>query len=128
MGLIGGSSVSVSPDAEGEAVVHISAAGPAPRATMSGADAPNVSIGGGRAAPMKASNLPHDGAPQRSGESVSEEVGRIIDESNQQPVDEILPEDAGEEQEVEAQRNPKKRMWEESQEGVKQERKNKDEL
>ena len=129
MGLIGGSSVSVSSAAGRETVVHNSATGRAPRATMSGARAPSVNVGGGgRGAPMRPSDAPSDGAPQRSGESVSEEVGRIIDEGNEEPVDEGLPEDAGEGQEAGTQRNPKKRMWEEPKEEAKEEQKRKDEL
>jgi protein transport protein SEC20 len=118
MGLIGGSSVSVSSVVGRETVVHNSAMGRAPRATISGARVPSVNVGGGGR-----------GAPQRPDESVSEQVGRIIDESSkEQPVDEGLSEDPGENQESEAQRNPRKRMWEEDNDAAKEEQRKKDEL
>jgi protein transport protein SEC20 len=130
MGLIGGSGVSVSSAVGRETVVHNSATGRVPRATIPGARVPSVNVGGGgRGAPMRPSDVPQGGAPQRPDESVSEQVGRIIDEtSKEQPVDESLSEDSGENQESEAQRNPRKRMWEEDNDAAKEEQRQKDEL
>jgi protein transport protein SEC20 len=85
--------------------------------------------GGGRGAPMR----PMD-APQGQG-SVSEQVGRIIDESRndyageEKPAQEESGGDAnGEGEQAQAKRNPMKRMWEEDKEAAKEAQRRKDEL
>lgn len=78
---------------------------------------------------MRPGDAPHESVPERSGESMTEQVGKIIDESQNQGVAEgSTNEDPaqGEEQvqdgpeRVQEQRNPKKRMWEEDVEAAKQ--------
>lgn len=60
-------------------------------------------------------------------ESVSEQVGRIIDKSNEQLEARDDLDDLPEDESAEIQRNPKKRVWEEEVEAVKEEQR-KDEL
>ena len=63
------------------------------------------------------------------GDSVSEKVGKIIDESGHAQVeDEGLSGEAVEEDEVENQPNPKKRMWEDEKELAMEAEREKDEL
>lgn len=116
-GLIGGSSVTVgtSSIAVRETVVNDSAMRGAAQATMSGAGAPSVNVGGGGG-----------GAPEELAKSVSEQVGRIIDESREEQA--VPGEDATEEEHVQNQPNPKKRMWEEDKEEAKEAQRKKDEL
>ena len=65
--------------------------------------------------------------PQGEGGSVSEQVGRIVDESKEQgPGEEVDYDTPGEE--AEQPRNPKKRMWEEDKEAEKEKQRKKDEL
>lgn len=129
MGLRGGSSSSIGVGSSSmhgrETVVHNSATR-GPRPNMSGASAPTVSVGGGgKGAPMRGSPQPGQG----SEESVSEQVGRIIDESqDDQTVPESLTGDATEGEEAGTQKNPKKRMWEEDKEIAKEAQRKKDEL
>lgn len=75
--------------------------------------------GGGRGAPMRGTNVPGN-SQQDAGESYSEHVGRIVDESKQQGEKQAaVGEDGETEQETEVgdgeatKPNPKKRMWEE---------------
>jgi protein transport protein SEC20 len=107
-----------------ETVVHNSATR-GPRPNMSGASAPTVSVcGGGKGAPMSGSPQPGQGSEER----VSEQVGRIIDESqDDQTVPESLTGDVTEGEEAGTQKNSKKRMWEEDKE-VAKEAQRKDEL
>ncbi|TVY36473.1 hypothetical protein LOCC1_G005401 [Lachnellula occidentalis] len=82
---------------------------------------PGVNVGGGgKGAPM-AQGTP---APQGQGGSVSEQVGKIIDESKEQEAGEEVKNDTPEDEAAEQPRNPKKRMWEED----KEEQRRKDEL
>jgi protein transport protein SEC20 len=129
MGLIGGPNLSVgtSPIAMRGTVVHGSDMGGSVHATMSGARAPSVNVGGRGGAPLQGS------APEESVESTSEQVGRIIDDSQDgQAVaggsDGTSSEDAAEEEQVQDQPNPKKRMWEEEKEEAKEAERKKDEL
>lgn len=115
---IGGASL-----VEGDTMVP----GDAARATIGGSDAPTISVGGDNTRlSARQTDTPQD-------ESMSEQVGRIIDESQEQDLAEnsepII--DTGEPEEavpVEPQKNPKKRMWEEEKEAVNEERRTKDEL
>jgi protein transport protein SEC20 len=89
-----------------------------------GGKPPSVNVGGGgRGAPMNGPNVP--GMQQGSGESVSEQVGRIIDESQsgelrKEDTTEGALEEQGEQDEVKP--NPKKRMWEEKEAPIKAQR------
>ncbi|EHL03369.1 hypothetical protein M7I_0589 [Glarea lozoyensis 74030] len=94
---------------------------------------PSIRVGGGgRGAPMSGPNTPPE--PSRpSLESYSEKVGKIIDDSNEKIVEEIVEEIVTEEavEDVTAEehpRNPKKRMWEEEKEAAELSQRNKDEL
>ncbi|KAG4426613.1 hypothetical protein IFR04_000044 [Cadophora malorum] len=129
MGLLGGDptsmSVSVSPAMSSVAshatVVHSSGTrGPRPTGGPPGAQHIQVG-GGGRGAPMREDQ---GSMPEPSGDSMSEQVGRIIDESqNQDGADEKSAEGSqeGEQAAEEAEpRNPKKRMWEEPVEAEKE--------
>jgi protein transport protein SEC20 len=79
---------------------------------------------------MKPSETP------QGGETVSEQVGRVIDDSQnnqrtgqeavEDPVEEVT--ESPEEEQAEAHRNPKKRMWEEDKEAAKEAQRAKDEL
>ncbi|KAH6709615.1 protein transport membrane glycoprotein-like protein Sec20 [Leptodontidium sp. MPI-SDFR-AT-0119] len=139
MGLLGGDpsspspSLSVSPITSSvmshATVVHSSGTrGPRPTGGPPGAQHIHVG-GGGRGAPMRQGQ---GSVPERSGESVSEQVGRIIDESqNQDGTEETPAEDpqGGEQVSEETEpRNPKKRMWEEPKEAEKEAQKKHDEL
>jgi protein transport protein SEC20 len=121
-GLIGGSNVSVrtSSMAARETVVNDSAMRGAAQATMSGVGAPSVNVGGGGGG-----GTSQGSASEGSGESVSEQVGRIIDESREEQA--VPGEDATEEEQAQDQLNPKKRMWEDKEEAKEAQRK-KDEL
>jgi protein transport protein SEC20 len=116
-GLIGGSSVSIGTSSMEvrETVVNDSAMRGAAQATMSRAGAPSTNAGGGGG-----------GASEESEETVSERVGRIIDESREEQA--VPGEDATEEEQVQVQPNPKKRMWEEDKEEAKEAQRKKDEL
>jgi protein transport protein SEC20 len=133
MGLIGGqkADVGVSSVLSRETVVHSSGTR-GPRVTLSGSRAPSIKVGGGgKGGPMKPrpTGTPQGSTAESLGESVSEQVGKIIDESGEDAVeDEEKSEDAAEGEEVENQPNPKKRMWEEDKEAVKEAERNKDEL
>ena len=120
-GLIGGSSVSVGTSSieVRETVVNDSAMRGSAQATMSGAGAPSINVGGGGGASQWS-------ASEESGESVSEQIGRIIDESREEQA--VPGEDATEEEQVQDQPNPKKRMWEEDKEQAKEAQRKKDEL
>ena len=137
MGIIGGSTAAstVSSMAASQTIVHNSATR-GPRPVISGARAPNVNVGGGgRGAPMRRSDTPPSSIPESSGRSVSEQVGRIIDGSQDGPVteqsgDEKLSQEISQEgvDDVENRPNPKKRMWEEPVEAEKELHRKKDEL
>lgn len=86
---------------------------------------PGVQVGGGgKGAPLPQGTP----GPQGQGGSVSEQVGRIIDESKEQGTGEEVKDDTPEEEAAEQPRNPKKRMWEEDKEAAKEEQRKKDEL
>jgi protein transport protein SEC20 len=130
IGLIGGgagsTAVSVSSVIGGQTVVHNSATR-ASRPTML-PRAPSVNVGGGgKGGPMRPVETPQG----QGGEAVSEQVGRIIDDSQHNEgaeqeetgkVEETTEEEQAEEQ------NPKKRMWEENKEAAKEAQRSKDEL
>jgi protein transport protein SEC20 len=122
-GLIGGSNVSVrtSSMAARETVVNDSAMRGAAQATMSGVGASSVNVGGGGGG-----GTSQGSASEGSGESVSEQVGRIIDESREEQA--VPGEDATEEEQAQDQLNPKKRMWEEDKKEAKEAQRKKDEL
>jgi protein transport protein SEC20 len=105
-----------------ETVVHSSGTR-GPIVVMSGQKAPTVKVGGGgKGGPMTAIST-------QQGDSVSEKVGKIIDESGHARVeDEGSSGEAVEVDEVENQPNLKKRMWKEEKEVVKEAEKEKDEL
>ncbi|KAE8447636.1 hypothetical protein EG329_010607 [Mollisiaceae sp. DMI_Dod_QoI] len=112
-----------------ETVVHSSGTrGPRPSLGPPGAHRINVG-GGGRGAPMSGSSSPQVSRQETSGDSISEQVGRIIDESQQEPIGQNPEaEDDSREGEAEIQRNPKKRMWEEEKEAAKEAERKRDEL
>ncbi|KAG4428369.1 hypothetical protein IFR05_016151 [Cadophora sp. M221] len=139
MGLLGGDpsspspSLSVSPVMSSvmshATVVHSSGTrGPRPTGGLPGAQHIHVG-GGGRGAPMRQGQ---GSVPERSEESVSDQVGRIIDESENQdgsaekPAED--PQDGEQVSEEAEPRNPKKRMWEEPKGAEEEERKKHDEL
>ena len=111
-----------------ETVVHNSAT----RASRpSAAPRPNIQVGaGGKGGPMRPREAP------QGGETLSEQVGQIIDESQNNegaqqevtddPVEKASRREEGEQ--AESQPNPKKRMWEEDKEAAKQAQRAKDEL
>ena len=114
------SSVTVASSLAASSVVHRKATrGP----KIPGLKAPSINVGGGgRGAPMQGPNVPGAVGP----ESVSDQVGRIIDESNNgKAVTDESAHDATEEGEL---ANPKRRMWEEENEAMKVEARSKDEL
>jgi protein transport protein SEC20 len=133
LGLVGGSDIAVSSMsmvAARETVVHNSATRDS-MPTISGANAPSINVGGGgRGAPMKPTYQPRRSVPEGSGGVLSEQVAKIIEESeNTADSDPGVGEGSGQsEAEPEQQPNPKKRMWEEEKEAGKEEQKNKDEL
>jgi protein transport protein SEC20 len=87
---------------------------------------PGVNVGGGgKGAPMHSQGPP---AGQGNGGSVSDQVGRIIDESKEQETQKEGEEGTPENETAEEPRNPKKRMWEEDKEAAKEEQRKKDEL
>ncbi|CZR50493.1 related to protein transport membrane glycoprotein Sec20 [Phialocephala subalpina] len=140
MGMLGGSNpgseVGVSPGISevvgGQTVGVVHSSGTrGPRPSMGPPGAHNVRVGGGgRGAPMQESNYPSASRQEGSGESMVEQVGKIIDEGQQEPVaeNEVLERGAQGEPESEVQRNPKKRMWEEPKEAAKEVERKKDEL
>jgi protein transport protein SEC20 len=78
---------------------------------------PGVRVGGGgKGGPM----------PEGQGESVSEQVGRIVDESNEEQG--MGEDDTPDEETAEQPRNFKMRMWEEDKEEAKEKQRKKDEL
>lgn len=77
--------------------------------------------------------MPSNAPPQRpdpSQANVSEQVGKIIDESNDGDGtgEERKVDDPAEENQAEDKPNPKKRMWEEEKEAAKEAERKKDEL
>jgi len=88
----------------------------------------NVGGGGGKGGPMKPRETP------QGEETVSEQVGRIIDDSQEHEVateetaDDSIEEFTEVEEEAKVQRNPKKRMWEEGKKAAKHDQRAKDEL
>jgi protein transport protein SEC20 len=102
----------------------------APSPTISGSHAPSINgDGGGR----EGSTRPTD--PPQGQDSVSEQVGKIIDDSRNNQIGEDNPSRVnsgngqdGEKDEAQAERNPMKRMWEEDKEAVKEAARKKDEL
>lgn len=111
-----------------QSVVHSSGTrGPKPTLGPPGSNHVQVG-GGGRGAPMQGENSPRASRQEDSGESMSEKVGRIVDESQQEPIAEGEVGEAGLEGEDDVQRNPKKRMWEEEKEAVKEAHRKRDEL
>jgi len=87
---------------------------------------PGVNVGGGgKGAPVHGQG-PSAGQGQEG--SVSEQVGRIIDESKAQGTEKEQDDGASENETAEQPRNPQKRMWEEDKEAAKEEQRKKDEL
>jgi protein transport protein SEC20 len=85
---------------------------------------PGVNVGGGgKGAPMHS-----QGPPAGQEGSVTEQVGRIIDESKEQEAGKEEEEGMPENETAEEPKNPKKRMWEEDKEAAKEEQRKKDEL
>lgn len=133
IGSIGGqkADVAVSSALSRGTVVHSSGTR-GPRVTMSGSRTPSIQVGGGKkGGPMKPrpTDTPQESPAESPGESVSEQVGKIIDESGDDSArGEGTIEDAVDGEQVENQPNPKKRMWEEDKEAVKEAERNRDEL
>lgn len=130
MGLIGGQKidVGVSPLAGGErdTVVHSSGTR-GPKVTMSGVrNPPSIRVGGGGKGAPGATDTPQR-RPGSADDSISQQVGKIIDESGEAAID---AEEVGEDplEEREHQPNPMKRMWEEEKESAKEAQRQKDEL
>jgi protein transport protein SEC20 len=136
IGLIGGTPVGgvssvASPVAGTQTVVHNSATRASRPSMPPRAHSVHVG-GGGKGGPMKPKETPQG----HGSKTVFEQVGRIIDEdqTNQGEDHEVADDsveksaDSKEGEQVEAQRNPKKRMWEEEKEAGKQDRRAKDEL
>lgn len=107
----------------GNPVEHVQATRPAKAAGDMGQPPRNVRVGGGgRGAPVRGANVP--GAVPNEGyvveaeaESVSEQVGKIIDGSRGMDEGaELWAGDEGEVLEVVEEPNPKKRMWEDGKE------------
>ena len=74
-------------------------------------------------------NVPRTSRQENSGDSMSEQVGRIIDESQEESIAKNSEaEEETREGEADIQQNPKKRMWEEDKEAAKEAARNKDEL
>lgn len=136
MGLLGGSNSEVGMSSglssvvgQQQTVVHSSGTrGPRPSLGPPGHRV-NVNVGGGgRGAPMQGEGVPQS-SPENAEGSMSEQVGKIIDESQ----DEFVSKDVDVEEhtgegEADIQRNPKKRMWEEEKEQAKDDARKKDEL
>jgi protein transport protein SEC20 len=133
IGLIGGGSTAVEAGAvvssitASQTVVHSSGTR-ASRPSMP-PRAPSVHVGGGgKGGPMKPRETP------QGAETVSEQVGRIIDDSQNRGKAGGRVDDSTEEakeaqvEQAEAQPNPKKRMWEEDKEAAKQDQRVRDEL
>jgi protein transport protein SEC20 len=137
VGVIGGQNIErgVSSVAERETIMHSSSTR-GPKLSMAHQEAPNIQAGGGgKGGPTKETGMPPGRANEASGESVSEKVGKIIDETGQLPIedertgiDERPIDGVVEGEEVEGQPNPKKRMWEEEKESAKEAERKKDEL
>ncbi|KAH8602595.1 hypothetical protein B0O99DRAFT_3458 [Bisporella sp. PMI_857] len=83
------------------------------RATIAGSDAPVIDVGGERK---------KDTDSSQGEDTLSDRVGKVIDgdQSGEQTKDE--------EESVDVERNPKKRMWEEEKEATKEAQRKKDEL
>jgi protein transport protein SEC20 len=135
MGLLGGatSESGVSPglsSAVGQQTVAHSSGTRAPKPSLGPPGAHRVNVGGGgRGAPMQGDNVPRASRQEGSKVSISEQVGQIIDESQRETVTtDDDAEDHAEEGGADVQRNPKKRMWEEEKEAVKEAARKKDEL
>jgi len=122
-GVFGGSNVDigVSSAIGGQTVVHHNPA----RATVVGSDAPVINVANDRSSSIRETDAHQD-------ETLTEQVGRIIDENPEsQGEEEAGTADNGESAEVEpveAEKNPKKRMWEEPKEAAKEAPRKKDEL
>jgi protein transport protein SEC20 len=137
MGVIGGqkTDVGVSSVAGGETVVHSSGTR-GPKVAMAGQKAPSIQVGGGgKGGPVKATGTPQGNPHEASGDSVSEKVSKIIDESGDAPIEDEgagsekgASDEAVKREEVESQPNPKKRMWEEGKESATKAERKKDEL
>jgi len=135
IGLTAGTSVesSVSQGISSESVVYASVTR-ASRPTGAAARLPNINVGGGgRGAPMRPPDRP------QGQETMSEQVGKIIDESQSnhgegdaggqtQDAEKTVKEDNTEDDSIKAEKNPKKRMWEEDVEAAKEAQIKKDEL
>lgn len=137
IGLIGGGGTTIGVSSvvgsmtRSQTVVHNSATR-ASRPTIA-PRAPSVNVGGGgKGGPMKPGETPQG----EGGETISEKVGRIIDDSQENqgeareatedPIEEGT--EAMEEGQAYVQKNPKKRMWEEDKEAAQEAQRAKDEL
>jgi protein transport protein SEC20 len=136
VGVTGGQKpdVGVSPVVGRETVVHSSGTR-RPKVAMSGQEAPSIKVGGGgKGGPMRATGTRLGSHQESSGGTVSEEVGKIIDEGHARDQDEGTSGEEGssgaapEGEEIENQPNPKKRRWEEEKESAKEAERKKDEL
>jgi protein transport protein SEC20 len=131
MRLIGGQKpdVGVSSVAGRETFIHSSGTR-VPSVVMSGQRTPSIKVGGGgKGGPMKTTSTPQGSPAEPSGESVSEQVGKIVDESDDIPIeDEGTSQDAVKGDQAENRPNPKKRMWEEDKEAAKEAERKRDEL
>jgi protein transport protein SEC20 len=123
VGVFGGSSVDigVSSAVGGQTIVHQNPA----RATVVGSDAPVIHVANDRSSSIRETDSPQD-------ETLTEQVGRIIDDSQADQGGEVRgtadDEESTEGEPVEGEKNPKKRMWEEDKEAAKEAQRKKDEL
>jgi protein transport protein SEC20 len=118
MGVIGGQKTDIGMSLGGSGTVVHSSGTRGPKVVMTGQKAPSVKVGGGgKGGPMTAT--PQGSRLESSGDSVLEEVVKIIDDSDHAPI-EADPTDGDEmeREEVDNQPNPMKRMWEEEKESV----------
>jgi protein transport protein SEC20 len=128
-GIVGGSSggTGISSMVGHETAVYGSVASMS-TASVAGSQSPSISVGGDEGA---ASTRPTDA--RRGQENVSEQVGKIIEESRDGNVEENDRDKSSEGrqgggEQAEVERNPKKRMWEAEKEAEYEARRRKDEL
>ena len=123
----GGTAVSVSSVVGSQTVLHNRATRASKPAIPPRAPSINVG-GGGKGSPMRPVETPQG----QGEETVSEQVGRIIDDNQQNEGAEQKEteefEETTEEEQAEEQKNPKKRMWEEDKETAKEAQRSKGEL
>jgi protein transport protein SEC20 len=129
IGLIGGGAAdeisSAASSISGTQLVVHNSATRASRPTMAHGGHSITVGGGGKGGPVR----PRERPQGQEGETLFEQVGQIIKDSpNDKPSQRVPDGVADRARQAEAQPNPKKRMWEEENEEVKEDRSSKDEL